>query len=94
MNPIKRWMTLLLALAMALALIPCGAVAEGESALKIGVLSYLNLTEEEFLARENALQTVLKYLEAHGMVERLGQTPENPEMPSLQSGITTRWTRC
>jgi len=43
----KRCMTLLLALAMALALIPCGAVAEGGSALTIGVLSYLNLTEEE-----------------------------------------------
>lgn len=65
----KRWMTLLLALAMVLALIPCGAVAEGDFTLTIGVLSYLNLTEEEFLARETALLTALDYLKAHDMLE-------------------------
>lgn len=84
MNPIKKWMTLLLALAMALALIPCGAVAEGNSALKIGVLSYLNLTEEEYQARETALLTSLKYLEAHGMLELSEPKPEGDEAPSLQ----------
>lgn len=65
----RRCMTLLLALAMALALIPCGAVAVGNSALKIGVLSYLNLTEEEFLARETAKETGLAYLLAQGMMQ-------------------------
>lgn len=77
-------MTLLLALAMVLALIPCGAVAEGDSAMKIGVLSYLNLTEEEFLVRETALLTALKYLEAHGMLELSEPKPEGDEAPSLQ----------
>ena len=80
----KRCMTLLLALAMALALIPCGAVAEGDSALKIGVLSYLNLTEEEFLARETAKEAALDYLEAHGMLELSEPKPEGDEAPSLQ----------
>ena len=78
----KRCMTLLLALA--LALIPCGAVAEGDSALKIGVLSYLNLTEEEFLARETAKEAVLDYLETHGMLELSEPKPEGDEAPSLQ----------
>ena len=80
----KRCITLLLALAMALALIPCGAVAEGDSALKIGVLSYLNLTEEEFLARETAKEAALDYLEAHGMLELSEPKPEGDEAPSLQ----------
>ena len=80
----KRWMTLLLALAMAIALIPCGAVAEGDSALKIGVLSYLNLTEEEFLARETAKEAALDYLETHGMLELSEPKPEGDEAPSLQ----------
>lgn len=80
----KRCMTLLLALALALALIPCGAVAEGDPALKIGVLSYLNMTEEEFLVRETALQTALKYLEAHDMLEVTEPMPEGVEAPSLQ----------
>ena len=80
----KRWMTLLLALAMALALIPCGAVAEGDPALKIGVLSYLNLTEEEYLANETAKEAVLDYLEAHGMLELSEPKPEGDEAPSLQ----------
>ena len=80
----KRCMTLLLALAMALALIPCGAVAEGNSALKIGVLSYLNLTEEEFLARETAKEAVLDYLETHGMLELSELKPEGDEARSLQ----------
>ena len=80
----KRCMTLLLALAIALALIPCGAVAEGDSALKIGVLSYLNLTEEEFLARETAKEAALDYLETHGMLELSEPKPEGDEAPSLQ----------
>ena len=80
----KRCMTLLLALAMALALIPCGAVAEGDSALKIGVLSYLNLTEEELLARETAKEAGLDYLETHGMLELSEPKPEGDEAPSLQ----------
>ena len=80
----KRCMTLLLALAMALALIPCGAVAEGDSALKIGVLSYLNLTEEEFLARETAKEAALDYLEAHGMLELSKPKPEGAETLNLQ----------
>ena len=80
----KRCMTLLLALAMALALIPCDAVAEGDSALKIGVLSYLNLTEEEFLARETAKEAALDYLETHGMLELSEPKPEGDEAPSLQ----------
>ena len=80
----KRCMTLLLALAMALALIPCGAVAEGDSALKIGVLSYLNLTEEEFLARETAKEAALDYLETHGMLEVTEPKPEGAETLNLQ----------
>lgn len=77
-------MTLLLALAMALALIPCGAVAEGDSALKIGVLSYLNLTEEEFLARETAKEAALDYLETHDMLEPTRPKPEGGEALDLQ----------
>ena len=77
-------MTLLLALAMALALIPCGAVAEGDSVLTIGVLSYLNLTEEEYLARETAKETGLAYLLAHGMMQWPDQVREFPEAPDLQ----------
>ena len=80
----RRCMTLLLALAMALALIPCGAVAEGDPALKIGVLSYLNLTEEEFLARETAKEAALDYLEAHGMLEPTRPKPEGGEALDLQ----------
>ena len=80
----KRCMTLLLALAMALALIPCGAVAEGDPALKIGVLSYLNLTEEEFLARETAKEAALDYLETHGMLELSEPKPEGGEALDLQ----------
>ena len=80
----KRCMTLLLALAMALALIPCGAVAEGDSALKIGVLSYLNLTEEEFLARETAKEAALDYLETHDMLELSEPKPEGGEALELQ----------
>ena len=80
----KRWMTLLLALAMALALIPCGAVAEGGSALTIGVLSYLNLTEEEYLARETAKEPALKYFRAHGVLELPGGMPGGAETLNLQ----------
>lgn len=80
----KRWMTLLLALAMALALIPCGAVAEGGFTLNIGVISYLNLTEEEYQARETAVQEALKYFRDHGMLELSGQTPGSAEVPSVQ----------
>ena len=80
----KRCMTLLLALALALALIPCGAVAEGDFTLKIGVLSYLNLTEEECLARETAKEAALDYLETHGMLELSEPKPEGGEAPSLQ----------
>ena len=80
----KRWMTLLLALAMALALIPCGGVAEGDFTLTIGVLSYLNLTEEECLARETAKEAALDYLEAHGMLELSEPKPEGAETLNLQ----------
>ena len=80
----KRCMTLLLALALALALIPCGAVAEGDFTLKIGVLSYLNLTEEECLARETAKEAALDYLETHGMLELSEPKPEGGEALDLQ----------
>ena len=80
----KRCMTLLLALALALALIPCGAVAEGDFTLTIGVLSYLNLTEEEFLARETAKEAALDYLETHGMLELSEPKPEGGEALDLQ----------
>lgn len=90
----KRCMTLLLALALALALIPCGAVAEGDFTLKIGVLSYLNLTEEEYLARETAKVPALKYFRAHGVLELPGGMAGARTRPICRSGFTTRRTRC
>ena len=78
----KRLVALFLALALTLLL--GGAVAEGDSALTIGVLSYLNLTEEEFLARETAKEAALDYFEAHGMLELSEPKPEGDEAPSLQ----------
>ena len=83
----KRCMTLLLALALALALIPCGAVAEGDFTLKIGVLSYLNLTEEEYLARETAKVPALKYFWAHGVLELPGGMAGGADAPNLQIGF-------
>ena len=78
----KRLVALFLALALTLLL--GGAVAEGDSALTIGVLSYLNLTEEEFLARETAKEAGLDYLETHGMLELSEPKPEGDEAPGLQ----------
>lgn len=48
------------------------------------MLSYLNLTEEEFLARETAKEAALDYFEAHGMLELSEPKPEGDEAPSLQ----------
>ena len=89
----KKLIALILVLALAFTLCACGTKAEettqtpaapAESkGLVIGVLSLLNMTEEEYLAKENGKIIGLKYLAEQGVYESVKDVSKMPELSGV-----------
>ena len=86
----KKLIALLLALTLTLALCACAASAEQATdapakgkGLKKGVLSLLNMTEEEYLAKSKGRMIALQYLVEQGVYHSVRDLSNAPEMSGI-----------